>query len=244
VATLLGVLFCLGCNPSGAGAKSAEDDKPRRDTGVEHEPCDIASPAAERLDANADGRADLTIVRQGGREVCRAADINLDGVIDTWSYSDPSGQLRRREHDFDRDGKIDEIAIYKSGVVQEKLRATNIPGRLDTWEFYSAGKLTRTERDSDGDQIIDQWWEYTRPGCPMMHSDANRDGKPDVGATIDYCKETGYVPPERQTYRQTESPDFKRTEALPTETDVKEVDKEGEGTKPEEKPAGGEGKKP
>ena len=55
----------------------------------------------------------------------------------------------------------------------------------------------RTERDSNGDGVIDQWWEYPKPGCPLIHADMNNDGRPDPGATIDYCKETGYVPPDR-----------------------------------------------
>jgi hypothetical protein len=220
---LLLLVFYCGCNPPGP-AKAADGATAQRKTQILHEECKIADPAAERLDANGDGRADITIVRQGGREVCRAADINFDGVVDTWSYRDPTGKLRRREHDFDRDGQIDEISIYQAGVVREKQRATTNAGRLDTWEFYQNGALVRTERDSDGDDAVDQWWEYTQAGCPLMHSDANHDGKPDAGTTIDYCKETGYVPPERQSYRQTESPDFKRSDAVPTETDVTEVE--------------------
>ncbi|HVJ20342.1 MAG TPA: hypothetical protein VM686_33230 [Polyangiaceae bacterium] len=229
------LVFYSGCNRPSAPAEAPDDAAPQRRNQVLHEECQITSPGAERLDANGDGRADITIVRAQGREVCRAADINFDGVVDTWSYSDPSGQLRRREHDFDRDGQIDEIAIYQLGVVRQKQRATTSVGRLDTWEYYNNGVLTRADRDSDGDGVIDQWWEFNQPGCPLMHADANRDGKPDVGTTIDYCKETGYVPPERQSYRQAESPDFQRSDAVPTETDVTEVQGAGEAKPPEPK---------
>lgn len=215
--------FCLGCNKSGPGAESATQAGARRSTEIVHEECDIASSSAERLDANGDGRADITIVRDNGREVCRAVDLNFDGVIDTWSYFDQAGQLRRREFDFDRDGRIDEIAIFRAGIPVEKHRSASGLGKLDTWDFYENGVLARTERDSDGDGRVDQWWEYGRDGCPMMHSDANRDGRPDVGTTIDYCKETGYTPPARQDYRQPTSPDFQRRDSLPTETESKEV---------------------
>src|SRR5687768_12131402 len=112
--------FYCGCNKPAPPANSGEEGPTQRKTQVLHEECAITAPAAERLDANGDGRADITIVKNQGREVCRAADINFDGVVDTWSYSDASGQLRRREHDFDRDGQIDEIAIYQAGVVREK----------------------------------------------------------------------------------------------------------------------------
>jgi hypothetical protein len=194
------VSFCLGCNKAGPGAEGADSSGARRSTEIVHEECDLASSSAERLDANGDGRADITIVRENGREIC------------------------------------DEIALYSGGVVIEKHRSTSGLGQLDTWEFYKNGTLARTERDSDGDERVDQWWEYGDNGCPMMHSDANRDGKPDVGTTIDYCKETGYVPPERQDYRQATSPDFQRTEALPTETEVQEGEPPSDATKKPEEP--------
>jgi len=231
---LMGLAFYCGCNKPSAAPEAPENQVTQRRTQILHEDCNLTAPGAERLDANGDGRADITIVRAGGRELCRAADINFDGVVDTWSYYEASGQLRRREHDFDRDGQIDEIAIYKFGAVRQRQRATTSVGRLDTWEYYNDGVLTRAERDSDGDDVVDQWWEYRQPGCPLMHSDANRDGRPDVGTTIDYCKETGYVPPERQNYRQVESPDFRRSDAVPTETDVTEVEGEGEAKPAEE----------
>jgi hypothetical protein len=175
------------------------------------------------MDANGDGRPDLIIVRNGGREVCRAADLNFDGVMDSWVYLDANGKVRRRENDYDRDGRIDEITVLNAGVVTEKDRATMLANRVDTWEYYTAGKLARTERDSNGDQVIDQWWEYPTPGCPVIHADVNSDGKPDPGASVDYCKETGYVPPERQDYRKTEAPNFQQQgAALPTELDSKE----------------------
>jgi hypothetical protein len=217
-------------------ANGADESQAHRKTQVLHEECNIESPSSERLDANADGRADITIVRAQGRELCRAVDINFDGVVDTWSYQNPAGQLRRREHDFDRDGQIDEIAIYAAGVVVRKQRATTNVGKLDTWEYYENGALVRAERDSDGDEAVDQWWEYQRADCPLMHSDANRDGKPDPGTTIDYCKQTGYVPPERQSYRQTESPDFQRSDAVPTETDVTEVEVQKQPPPPAKEP--------
>jgi len=219
----LPVILCLGCNAE-VGAKTAADVGGGRDTRVVHEPCDIASKEAERLDANGDGRAEVTIVREGGRPVCQATDLNLDGKIDVYSYYDKAGGLRRREYDFDHDNAIDEIIEYRSGVPVQSERATLLANRLDTWDFYQNGVLARTERDSDADAQVDQWWEYPKVGCPMIHTDANQDGKPDPGTTIDYCKETGYVPPERQYYRQATGPDFKQPTGTVTEIDSKPDD--------------------
>ena len=134
--------------------------------------------------------------------MCRAVDLNFDVKIDTWIYRDASGNVTRRENDYDRDGRVDEISIYQGGsLVESSRRATSLVGRLETWQLYLGGKLARTERDSDGDAHIDQWWEYPKPDqpdCPLIHSDVDGDGHPDPGATVDVCGEnSGYVPPER-----------------------------------------------
>jgi hypothetical protein len=212
----MAAIFCLGCN-SGSGPKTAAREKTERDVQVVHEDCDVASQSAEKLDANSDGKADVTIVKDGSQEVCRAVDLNLDGRVDVWSYSDGSGKLRRREYDFDRNGTIDQIVTYQAGVPVHGERATLMANRLDTWDYYQNGALARTERDSDSDAHVDQWWEYPKAGCPLIHTDTNSDGMPDPGSTVDYCKETGYVPPDRQYYRQAEGANFKGETSTPTE---------------------------
>jgi len=221
----LGLLNGLACSGgAAAGGAAATGGITRRDTAIKHEACDIKAASAEKIDANGDGRPDIFIVRDGSREACRAVDLNFDGVIDSYSYNDAGGRLRRREYDYDRDGQVDEIASYQSGVLTEKDQATSMARRLDTWDFYQNGVLARSERDSNGDGIIDQWWEYRKPGCPTIHADVNNDGKPDPGATVDYCKETGYVPPERQGPAAAQSPDFQRPTSTPTELDSKPAD--------------------
>lgn len=210
---------CAGS--SSAGAEAATGGITKRDTEVKHEACDTKAAGAEKIDANNDGRPDIFIVREGSLETCRAVDLNFDGVIDSFAYNDKAGKLRRREYDYDRDGQIDEIATYQNGVLAEKDQSTSLARKLDTWDFYQNGALARSERDSNGDGIIDQWWQYSKPGCPMIHADVNRDGKPDPGATVDYCKETGYVPPDRQGPAAAQSPDFSRATSAPTELENK-----------------------
>lgn len=211
------VLAGTGCGAAAGADSRTPGDLPRRSTAVEHETCDIQDNDAEKLDANGDGRPDVTIVKEGGREVCRAVDLNFDGKIDSWVYRDASGRVRRREMDYDRDGLIEEVQVYRAGVLVEKQRATALASKLDTWHYFTNGQLARTERDSDGDAVVDQWWEYKKVGCPVIHSDINGDGKPDASASVDYCKQTGYVPPERSPDRATTSPSFSAPGALPTE---------------------------
>lgn len=200
-------------NPSGAVQ--------RRDTELAHEECDVDASGAERIDANGDGKADVTLVSDSGREVCRAVDLNFDGLVDTWVYRDAQGQVRRRESDYDRDGRIDEISLYEGGSLVARESSTTLAHRIDTWQFFEGGVLKRAERDSNGDTIIDQWWEYPTPECPLMHADITGDGRPDLGASIDYCKETGYVPPRRAQAKQPAAPDFSEQTQMPTEVETK-----------------------
>ncbi len=204
---------CGGAAGSGPNGPAAS----HRDTEIHHERCDIAASSAQAIDANNDGRADLTIVTDGGRQVCRAADLDFDGRVDVWTYYDQNGNVSRREFAFDRDGSIDEIQIYAGGQIVEKHRASTLAHRIDTWEKYSAGRIVSAERDSNGDGRIDQWWDYKTADCPIIRSDTDGNGKVDPNSAIDYCKESNYKPQEQIENNRPEMLK-KETEALPTET--------------------------
>lgn len=183
----VGLLGCFAGSTSEVVAPSLA--RQARVTEIFHEECLLEK--ASTVDVNFDQRPDTFELIQAGNVVCRALDLNFDGQIDDWAYFDETGAVRRRETDFDRDGKIDEVAVYQQGVLVEKRRASTTAGRWDTWHFYLAGKMDHTERDSNGDGYVDQWWEYgaNRTSiCPLIHSDVDGDGRPDPGATIDLCE--------------------------------------------------------
>lgn len=190
---LLASLATSGCGGSKeAGAKSPGSEGLPLE--MEHEDCDVKSSSAQKFDTNADGKPDIVKVMSGGREVCRMVDLNHDDKPDSYVYFDSSGNLRRRESDFDRDGKVDEIAYYTAGVIARKDRETNLDGKLDTWDFYEGGKLHHRMRDSDGDGKVDQWWTWANPEkieCAVIASDHNSDGKPDPNNVIDVCAAAG-----------------------------------------------------
>jgi hypothetical protein len=221
----VGEACLLGCGGSQSAAADASGaaGATKRDNRIQHEVCDVKSSDARHTDVNGDGRPDITLVPDG-KSACKAVDLNFDGLVDAYVYTDDAGNVRRRESDYDRDGRIDEISEYKGGALTVKVRATTQGGKLDTWHFYEQGKLVRTERDSDLDSVVDQWWEYPRPGqynCPLIHSDVDGDGRPDPGATVDVCGEdSGYVPPERDTPAENKNT-FERAEGegLPSELD-------------------------
>lgn len=206
---ILGAMILLGgCGGNKAGTNTAGDARVRRDTEIVLEKCDVSSSDAKKVDANGDGKPEMTQVSKGARESCRTADLNFDGRTDRTTFFDEKGALRKVESDYDRDGLVDEIAIYEAGALKEKWRATTLDGKLDTWDFFAKGQVVRTERDENGDGVIDQWWEYPSRGCPLIHVDADGDGRPDPGASIDYCKETGYSPPPLPSDIQTEEKGF------------------------------------
>lgn len=193
----------LGCGAAAPEAKGpARPTVQAKDTRILHEECPVNDGGTQKEDVNGDGRPDrMTVAISGG--ACRALDFNFDGAIDAWVYLDSKGSVRRRENDYDRDGRVDEVSLYQAGVLSERDRATTLGGKLDTWHYYTAGKVARTERDSNGDEFVDQWWEYPdgRPEeCPVIHSDVDGDGRPDPGATVDVCREQ-YVPGARDGQR-------------------------------------------
>ncbi|WP_437493171.1 hypothetical protein WME75_19955 [Sorangium sp. So ce1014] len=188
------VASCASSTPAPSSAKSSTGE---RDTAIVHEPCEKDSASAQKVDVNGDRMPDIIHVKKEGQEVCRVVDLNLDGSIDAFIYYDGNGVERRRESDFDRDGRADEIAHYERGAVVLKERETNFDDKLDTWDYYEGPRLARRERDSDGDGIIDQWWQFNNPNdprCAVVSTDQNTDGKPDPNSVVDLCAESYGTP--------------------------------------------------
>jgi hypothetical protein len=187
-APLVLVVACSQSVSIGADAPTQGGDA--RGSDIKHEPCDLDSKSAVRVDVNNDGKGEIVRVMAGARELCRAVDLNFDGRWDSYLYFDDRGKLRRRESDFDRDGVVDEIATYQDGKIVRKDRETNLDGKLDTWDFYTNEKLVKRERDTNADGRVDQWWQFPdadKPECPIIMTDTDGDGRPD--ARLDVCKE-------------------------------------------------------
>jgi len=190
-ATLLALAGAACTSADPGGQPSTMPTGAERDTEVKHEPCDMSSPTARRIDVNGDGRPDIIhVLDAGGREVCRVVDLNLDGAVDAFVYYDAAGRERRRESDYDRDGRADEIVHMRDGVLFMKERETNFDDKIDTWDYYDGDRIARRERDSDADGLVDQWWSFndpTDPRCALVATDRNVDGKPDPDTVLDLC---------------------------------------------------------
>ncbi len=186
VLTTGGVLAAAGCgDDSASAAAKAKLPEGVRSQVIVHEACDEAGNKVEMLDANNDGKPDIKKVSKGGREVCRITDLNHDGKPDMFEYFDQTGQLRRREADYDDNGIVNSIEYFENGkLVRRELDTTN-QGRIDTWDFFdpATGARTKRERDATGDGRIDQWWTYEGQNVTIA-MDRNGDGLPDPDATI------------------------------------------------------------
>ncbi|MBW2457457.1 MAG: hypothetical protein JRI68_23320 [Deltaproteobacteria bacterium] len=203
----------------------------RRDTEMKHEDCDLTAGGSMSTDANHDGSPDIVRVMSGGREICRAVDINMDKVIDVYVYFDDGGKMRRRESGFDRDTRPDEISYYEGGQLVRKERETNFDGKLDTWDYYKNGRLANEERDSTGDCFIDQWWSFNRPdrpSCAVVVSDGDGDGKPEPESQIDLCAD-GRAPVPKSTEPAEEEKDESDSDSPAEDAEPKESEPSDEG---------------
>ena len=182
--TIAGVCAAVGCGNDTATA-TAKLPEGTRSVVIVHEPCDESGNKVESLDANNDGKADIKRVMKNGKEICRITDLNHDGKPDMYEYYDASGQVRRREADYDDNNVVNSIEYFENGkLVRRELDTTN-QGRIDTWDFFdpATGARIRRERDTTGDGKIDQWWTY-EGGNVTIAMDRNGDGLPDPDSTI------------------------------------------------------------
>jgi|GEM_PF-860035 len=183
---MLAVTANAGCGDSSAsGVANAKLPNGVRSQVIEHEACEESGNKVEMLDANNDGKPDIKRVSKGGREICRITDLNHDGKPDMFEYYDQTGQLRRREADYDDNGIVNSIEYFENGkLVRRELDTTN-QGKIDTWDFFdpATGARTKRERDATGDGKIDQWWTYDGEKVTIA-MDRNGDGLPDPESAI------------------------------------------------------------
>jgi hypothetical protein len=206
--------IAMSCVSSSAGRKADHGSGPSpRDTRIVHEECPVEDSGVVAEDVNGDGRPDRRTVSENGHVRCRGLDFNFD---------------------------VDEVAVYANGVLSERQRATTLSGKLDTWQHYQNGKVASAERDSNGDEYVDQWWEYPEQrsaDCPLIHSDVNGDGRPDPGATVDVCKDQ-YVPAARDGEKAAgEGENDPALTDVPTEVDPATPAPDANGTDAESTPA-------
>jgi hypothetical protein len=182
-AVFVGLAF--GCGGGGSAVGNAKLPEGVRSQAIEHEACNESGHRVELVDVNNDGKPDIRRVYDGAHEVCRISDLNHDGKPDMFEYYDKTGQLRRREADYDDDAFVNSIEIYENGkLVRAEIDTTN-QGKIDTWDTYdpNTGKRIKRERDATGDGRVDQWWTYDGDKVTIA-MDRNGDGLPDPDSQL------------------------------------------------------------
>lgn len=135
------------------------------------------------MDLNRDDRPDQwTLTDAAGKTVRVERDLNFDGTVDIWQYPNPEApeDIVEEEMDLDKDGRVDVVAFYDSGVVIRKELALDFSGTFTVFKYYDAkGKLLRVEQDDDGDGQIDRWSYFEDGRRVRIGWDDDGDGQPD-----------------------------------------------------------------
>jgi hypothetical protein len=179
-------LVGAACGGNDVPATGPKPNSPHSEA-IQHEACNESGNRVEAMDANNDGKPDIKRVfdKRTGKELCRISDLNHDGKPDLYEYFDASGQIRRREADYDDNGVIDAIEYYENGKLVRREYDTTGQRRIDTWDFFdpATGKRVRRERDTTNDGRVDQWWTWAGDKLTIQ-VDKNGDGQPDPAETL------------------------------------------------------------
>jgi hypothetical protein len=108
---LIGCAALVGCAANdGMRFQVISMERPPEGLGLappaDYTPC--YSGEARAVDTDGDGRVDVVRVSLDGKDRCYGEDTNHDGKIDTWDVTDAQGNVAKRAHDSDGDGKVDQ----------------------------------------------------------------------------------------------------------------------------------------
>jgi hypothetical protein len=113
------------------------------------------------FDANHNGKNDAVGLMDGTRIRRIELDLDENGKIDRWDIYDASRRLEKVGLSQRNDGVMDAQAYYRpNGDIARLELSTARDGRFNRTEFYEAGRLVRSEEDTDGDGRPDKWDSY------------------------------------------------------------------------------------
>lgn len=118
--------------------------------------------------------------------VRKEVDLNLDGQVDKITYYNEQAELEREEMDGDFDGHFDWTDHYQDNVRVMTEVDTDGNGKMDQFSYYESPtpgatpRITRKERDTNGDTLIDIWERFDENGIVNRTGrDTDGDGKMD-----------------------------------------------------------------
>lgn len=127
-------------------------------------------------------------------------DINQDGHLDNWAYSEPQDRygeplsdlqeytpstvprhrLVRREIDLNFDGQVDLIKFYDfKGQVSRENVDSDFTGFFERVSYFNSGTVVRREIDLDENGVWEERRHYVQGKIFRVEIDENQDGKVD-----------------------------------------------------------------
>jgi O-antigen ligase len=114
------------------------------------------------FDADKNGTADSIAHMDGARVLFIEVDADEDGKVDRWDYYTPERKIEKTGLARARDGKLDTWIVEGSnGAVERVEVSTHRDGVPNRVEYYDAGRLMRSEEDTNADGRIDKWETYS-----------------------------------------------------------------------------------
>jgi O-antigen ligase len=113
------------------------------------------------FDADKNGAADSVAHMDGARVLFIEVDDNEDGKVDRWDYYGPEREIEKTGLARAGDGKLDTWFVHGSdGLVERVEVSTRRDGVANRVEYYDAGRLVRSEEDTNADGQTDKWETY------------------------------------------------------------------------------------
>jgi hypothetical protein len=150
-------LAILACLPSLGCSQSPSSTLPR---GSMADAAECKGNQVTATDVNDDGR------------------VNFDGKVDVERFYEADGEhVAQERHDFDFDGRLDQLSFYEDGQLVRKELDTNFDNTIDTWLWCGNGWVTRAERDRERDGRVDVWEVYAQGLITEAQYDDDNDGR-------------------------------------------------------------------
>ena len=104
--------------------------------------------------------------------------IGIGGMY--WAYNTP---VTKDGIDYNRDGKLDEVWIYKNNRITRVEVDRNLDGKMDSIHMYNRnGIIYKSELDDDFDGIYETIVTYQDGQFSFLEADLNQDGRVDYKA--------------------------------------------------------------
>ncbi len=131
-------------------------------------------------DADGDGFKETLTFFKNGTPCLQTQDNNADGKADAKLHFNGKGEKVKAESDLDLNGKIDNWEYYRAGHLSRIEKDEVGKGRISLKIFFKKGKKYKLIMDRDNDGLFETTQWFDRPQwSTVMELDADGDGNPE-----------------------------------------------------------------